>query len=80
MMRFYTPNWNVKRRAKRLKRALKKHGHDLPYTSCLDLMARLYGFAHFAHMKCSEWNGTLSPFDESVDDETLEARFQKQSA
>jgi len=77
-MRFYTPNWNVKRRAKRLKSALEKHGHQLTYTRCLDLMARLYGFAHFAEMKHSEWPGPPSQFDEHVDDETLEARFQKQ--
>ncbi len=77
-MRFYTADWNAKRRAKRLKRALNEHGHDLPYTRCLDLMARLYGFANFSHMKRTEWSGPPSPFDDSVDDETLEARFQKQ--
>lgn len=77
-MRFYTNEANLKRRAKRVKKALKQHGHVLPHTRCLDLMARLYGFAHFVEMKRSVENGPLSPFDEDVDDATLEARFQQQ--
>jgi hypothetical protein len=50
-MRFYTTDWNAKRHAKRLKKVLRRYGHDVSYTSCLDLMARLYGFANFAEMK-----------------------------
>lgn len=74
-MRFYTFEWNAKRRAKRLTKVLKAHGRDVSYIGCLDLMARLYGFAHFADLKNSIWNGPLSAFDEDVDDNTLEHRF-----
>lgn len=74
-MRFFTPAWNAKRHAKRLKKILKHHGRDLPYTRCLDLMARLYGFAHFSELQNSIWAAPFSPFDEDVDDQTQEARF-----
>jgi hypothetical protein len=77
-MRFFTPEWNTKRHAKRLKKVLKQHGRDLSYTKCLDLTAQLYGCAHFSELKNSTWDAPLSPFDEDVDDETLEARFHYQ--
>ena len=41
-------------------------------------MARLCGFANFSELKNSTWDGPLSPLDEDVDDETLDARFQHQ--
>ena len=77
-MRFYTPEWNVKRRAKRLKKVLRTHGYDVSYTACLDLMARLYGFAHYRELQHAIGGQPLSLFDEYVDDETLEGRFLHQ--
>lgn len=73
-MRFYTPEWNVKRHAKRLKKALRTHGYDLPHIVCLDLMARLYGFAHYRELQHATAGQPLSLFDEYVDDKILEAR------
>ncbi|WP_371422022.1 hypothetical protein [Tardiphaga sp.] len=75
-MRFYTTDWNAKRHAKRLKEVLSRYGHDVSYTSCLDLMARLYGFANFAEMKRMAADQPLSTFDDDVDDGILEIRFQ----
>lgn len=77
-MRFFTPEWNVKRKAKRLKKALNKYGQEASYTRCLDLMARMYGFAHFSEMKHAVVDCDLSPFDEYVDDQTPEVRFLQQ--
>lgn len=77
-MRFFTPDWNAKRHAKRLKKILKRHGRDLSYNGCLNLMARMYGFAHFYELQNSIWAEPLSPFDEDVDNQTLEARFRYQ--
>lgn len=73
-MRFYTSDWNAKRHAKRLKKVLRSHGYDETHTACLNLMARLYGFAHFSELQNSTWDSP-SRFDEYVDDEILEARF-----
>lgn len=42
-MRFLTPWWRANRQAKRLKKALKLRGRDLPYKRCLDLTARICG-------------------------------------
>lgn len=77
-MRFLTPSWRAKQRAKRLKKVLQQHGRDLRYTQCLDLMARLYGFANFSHLNSTTRDEPLSHFDEDIDDKTLEARFQHQ--
>lgn len=77
-MLFFTPVWRAKHRAKRLKKVLKQHGCELSHVKCLDLMARLCGFANFSELKNSTWDGPLSPLDEDVDDETLDARFQHQ--
>jgi hypothetical protein len=77
-MRFFTLEWNTKRHARRLTKVLRQHSRELQYTRCLDLMARLYGFAHFSELKNSLQDVPLSPLDEDVDDETLEARFQYQ--
>lgn len=77
-MRFFTPVWRAKHRAKRLKKVLKQHGCELSHVKCLDLMARLFGFANFSELKNSTSDGPLSPLDEDVDDETLDARFQHQ--
>jgi hypothetical protein len=75
---YFVPELITKKRAKRLRKALKRHGHDLPHVKCLDLMARLYGYSHFLELKQSTWDGPWSPPDEDVDDETMEARFQYQ--
>jgi hypothetical protein len=77
-MRFYTTDWNAKRHAKRLKKVLRRYGYDVSYTSCLDLMARLYGFANFAELKRTTPDQPLSAFDNEVDDDILEIRFQYQ--
>jgi hypothetical protein len=77
-MRFHTPDWNVKRHAKRLKKDLRAHGYDVSYTDCLNLMARLYGSAHFSELQKSSWDVPLSAFDVSVDGETLKACFMHQ--
>ncbi len=77
-MRFFTPERKTKRQARRLKNALRQHSRELPYTRCLDLVARLYGFAHFSELKHSIQDMPFTPLDEDVDDETLEARFQYQ--
>lgn len=77
-MRFHTTDWNAKRHAKRLKRALRRHGYDVSYTRCLELMARLYGFADFAELKRPVPDRPLSAFDDDVDDDVLEIRFQYQ--
>jgi hypothetical protein len=78
IVRFFTTERNTKRHARRLKNTLRQHGRELPYTRCLDLVARLYGFAHFSEQKSSVQDMPLTPHDEYVDDETLEARFQYQ--
>ena len=75
-MRFYTTDWNAKRHAKRLKKVLRRYGHDVSYTSCLELMARLYGFANFAELKRMPPNQPLSAFDDDVGDDILEMHFQ----
>jgi hypothetical protein len=77
-MRFITSEWCVKRNARRLKKALQQHGRELQYTKCLDLIAKLYGFAHFSELKLAIWNAPTSLLDEDVDDLTLEERFQQQ--
>jgi hypothetical protein len=77
-MQFFTSEWSVKRNAKRLRKALQKRGRELQYTRCLDLVAQLYGFAHFSEFKESTWNAPPSPLDEDVDDQTLEERFEHQ--
>lgn len=74
-MRFYTTDWNAKRHTKRLKKVLRRYGHDVSYTSCLDFMARLYGFANFAELKRTTADQPLSAFDNDVDDDILEIRF-----
>ncbi|MDO8981319.1 MAG: hypothetical protein Q7V17_19040 [Afipia sp.] len=79
-MRFYTTDWNAKRHAKRLKKVLRRYGHDVSYTSCLDFMARLYGFANFAELKRTTADQPLSAFDDDVDDGILEIRFQYQES
>lgn len=61
-----------------MKNALAKHGYVLQYIRCLDLMARLYGFADFHHWKHTAWDGPLGPFDEDLADGNYEARFQRQ--
>jgi hypothetical protein len=78
IVRFYTTEWNTKRHARRLKKALRQHSYEMPYTRCLDLMARLYGFSHFSELKNTVSKAILSPLDDDVDDEALEARFQHQ--
>lgn len=77
-MQFFTPEWRAKRCAKRLKKSLKRHGYDLADTTCLNLTARLYGFAHFSAFRNASWDAPLSPFDDEVDEQTLEARFEYQ--
>ena len=77
-MRFFTNEKRIKRDAKRLKKSLARHGHALMHTTCLDLMARLHGFAHFSEWRNTIWDGPPSPFDEDADDDTVEARFQHQ--
>lgn len=47
-MRFFTYETRIKRDARRLRNSLARHGRELSYTKCLDLMARLHGFAHFS--------------------------------
>jgi hypothetical protein len=77
-MRFHTTDWNAKRHAKRLKKALRRYGYDVSYTRCLELMARLYGFVDFAELKRSVPDEPLSAFDDDVDDDVLEIRFKYQ--
>ena len=77
-MRFYATDWNAKRHAKRLKKVLRRYGHDVSYTRCLELMARLYGFANCTELKCTASAQPLSAFDDEVDDDVLEIRFQYQ--
>lgn len=77
-MRFYTTVWNVKRQAKRLKKVLKRLKYDVSYTACLDLISRLYGFSNFAELKRTSSDQPLSAFDDDVDGDLLEARFQYQ--
>ena len=77
-MRFYTTDWNAKRHAKCLKKVLSRYGHDVSYTRCLERMARLYGFANFAELKRTTADQPLSAFDNDVDDDILEIRFQYQ--
>jgi hypothetical protein len=75
-MRFYTTDWNAKRHAKCLKKVLSRYGHDVSYTRCLELMAHLYGFANFAELRRSALDQPPSAFDNDVDDDILEIRFQ----
>jgi len=77
-MHFFTYEKRIKRDARRLRNSLARYGHDLKYTKCLDLMARLHGFVHFSQWQNTIWDGPLSPFDDDADDETVEARFQHQ--
>ncbi|MGH6753853.1 MAG: glyoxalase superfamily protein, partial [Bradyrhizobium sp.] len=77
-MHFFTHETGIKRDAKRLKKSLARHGHEFKHTVCLDLMARLHGFANFSEWRNTIWDGALSPFDEDADDDTVEARFQHQ--
>ncbi|MDU0959676.1 MULTISPECIES: hypothetical protein [Bradyrhizobium] len=79
-MRFFTSEKRIKRDARRLKNALAKHGYDVNYIRCLDLMARLHGFAHFPEWRNAIWDGQLSLVDEDVDDDTVELRFLHQEA
>lgn len=77
-MQFYTADWNAKRHAKRLKKVLRQHGHNVSYTWCLNLIARLYRFADFAQMRRMSGGKPNSDFDHHVDDDMLESRFQHQ--
>lgn len=77
-MRIFTHEKRIKRDARRLKNSLAKHGYDLNYTRCLDLMARLHGFLHFSEWKNTVWDGQLSLRDEDVDDDTVELRYLHQ--
>lgn len=77
-MRFITSEWSVKRNARRLKKALQQHGRELQYTKCLDLVAKLYGFAHFSELKVAYRYASRSLLDDDVDDGNLEERFQQQ--
>lgn len=77
-MRFFTYENRIKRDARRLKNSLARYGHDLKYTKCLDLMARLHGFLHFSEWQNTVWDGALSLFDEDADDTVVEIRFQHQ--
>lgn len=47
----FVPESITKKRAERLRKALKRHGRDLSHAKCMDLMARLYGYAHFSELK-----------------------------
>lgn len=75
-MRFYTTDWNAERHTKCLKKVLSRYGHDVSYTRCLELMAHLYGFANFAELRRSALDQPPSAFDNDVDDDILEIRFQ----
>ncbi len=77
-MRFFTHEKRIKRDARRLKNSLAKRGCELNYIRCLDLMARLHGFAHFSEWRNTVWEGQLSLVDEDVDDDTVELRFLHQ--
>jgi hypothetical protein len=77
-MFFITSEWSVKRNARRLKNALQRHGYELQYIKCLDLIAKLYGFAHLSELKVAFRYAPTSPLDDDVDDGTLEERFQQQ--
>lgn len=77
-MLFITSELSVKRNARRLKNALEQHGRELQYTKCLDLIAKLYGFAHFSELKVALRYAPTSLLDDDVDDGTLEERFQQQ--
>jgi len=76
--RFAAPVWFLKRSTKRLRRALRARGHDLPYTRCLDLIARLYGYSDYPDFYRSASLEPLSKLDHDLDDAALEARFAHQ--
>lgn len=71
-------NRTRKRRARHLKKILQRYDHELRHAICLDLMARLHGFAHFTELKRSSAGRPLSLFDAAIDNQSLDARFQHQ--
>lgn len=77
-MRFVANTDFVKRKAKHLRKHLRRYGHDLFHAQCLDLMARMYGFKHFRDLQQNEGCEPAGVLDERVDDVTLETRYLQQ--
>ncbi len=64
----------VKGSAKRLRRILQEHGIDIPYTQCLELAARLFGFDNWYQYLRRDLGTPLSPLDENLSDDDFAAR------
>lgn len=67
-----------KRKAKRLKSALKEAGYDVRLQKCLELVAQMYGYANHHELHYSVDGITCSPDDEAIDEAMFAARFWSQ--
>jgi hypothetical protein len=74
------PERKVKGTAKRLRKILCELGIELPYTRCLELAARLFGFDNWYHYLCRDLSAPLSPLDENLSDDDFATRDQFQTA
>lgn len=77
-MRFVTTTRFAKARAKCLKKVLREYGRGLPYSACLELTARLFGYSNYHELHKTEGYKPVSPFDEHIGKTTLEKRFSYQ--
>ncbi len=67
-----------KRKSKLLKRALDEAGYKIGLLKCLELVARMYGYANYHELFHTVDGVTCSPDDEAVDEAKFAARFWSQ--
>jgi hypothetical protein len=67
-----------KRKSKLLKRALDEAGYKIGLLKCLELVARMYGYANYNELFHTVDGVTCSPDDEAVVDAKFAARFWSQ--
>lgn len=67
-----------KRKAKRLKHELQSAGYDVRLQKCIELVARMYGYADYHELHSTVDGVTCSPDDEAVDEAKFSVRFWSQ--
>jgi hypothetical protein len=68
----------AKRAAKSLQRQLSVHGEETSLPSCQNVVARMYGYAHWHELTSNVGKADPSPDDETSDQETIDRRFAQQ--
>jgi hypothetical protein len=72
------PEHKVKGAAKRLRKILMERGLELKHVQCLDLSARLHGFAGWQHYVRRDLSSPFSPFDDDLSEPQFATRDEFQ--